>query len=102
LLYYLGTLFQVDAYAAKAGLGGQSQKGMPNVINVIIQGWPYVLAFVGLIGVLIVTGNERQAPYWIVGCLLVISIFYGPNRLTLKSFYEFLYASGRTLSEIVV
>lgn len=101
LLYYLGTLFQVDAYAAKAGLGGESRKGMPNVINVIIQGWPYVLAFVGLIGVLMVTGNERQAPYWIVGFLLVISIFYGPNRLTPKSFYEFLYASGRTISEII-
>lgn len=101
LLYYLGTLFQVDAYAAKAGLGGESQKGMPNVLKVLVQGWPYVLAFGGLIGVLVVTGNERQAPYWIVGLLLIIAMFYGPNRLTLKSFYEFLYASGRTISEII-
>lgn len=101
LLYYLGTLFQVDAYAAKAGLGGTSQKGMPNVVKVIIQGWPYVLAFVGLIGILIVTGNERQTPYWVVAFLLIISIFYGPNRLTLKSFFEFLYSAGRTISEII-
>lgn len=101
LLYYLGTLFQVDAYAAKAGLGGTTQKGMPNVVKVIIQGWPYVLAFVGLIGILVVTGNERQTPYWVVAFLLVISLFYGPNRLTPKSFFDFLYSSGRTISEII-
>lgn len=100
-LYYLGTLFQVDAYAAKAGLRGEPRAVLPKVGGVIVQGWPYLLAFVGLIGMLIITQNERQTPFWVVGLLLVISIFYGENRLTVQSFFNFIYAAGKTIAEII-
>ena len=101
LLYYLGIFVQIDAYSAKAGLKGVAKDMLPRAGRVIIQGWPYLVALIGLIVLLVVQKNESQAPYWIVGFLLVVAIFMKDNRLTFKSFVDFLFASGKTIAEIL-
>ena len=100
LLYYLGIFVQIDSFSAKAGLKGMPKNQLPNGLTVTLKGWPYLVALTGLVVLLVVQKNESQAPYWIVGFLLVVAIFLKEHRLTVKSFFNFLFASGKTIAEI--
>ena len=100
LLYYLGIFVQIDSFSAKAGLKGMPKNQLPNGLTVTLKGWPYLVALTGLVVLLVVQKNESQAPYWIVGFLLVVAIFLKEHRLTVKSFVNFLFASGKTIAEI--
>lgn len=100
LLYYLGIFVQIDSFSAKAGLKGMPKSQLPNGLTVTLKGWPYLVALIGLVVLLVVQKNESQAPYWIVGFLLVVAVFMKEHRLTVKSFFNFLFASGKTIAEI--
>ena len=100
LLYYLGIFVQIDSFSAKAGLKGMPKNQLPNGLTVTLKGWPYLVALTCLVVLLVVQKNESQAPYWIVGFLLVVAIFLKEHRLTVKSFVNFLFASGKTIAEI--
>ncbi|GAA4283348.1 TRAP transporter permease [Brevibacterium daeguense] len=105
LLYYLGIFVQVDAYSAKTGLKGVSRHLLPKLGPVLLTGWPYLGALIGLIVVLIVYKNETQAPYYIIAFLLIIEIAKYALSSDLKKvpglLYEFIYASGKTIAEII-
>lgn len=100
LLYYLGIFVQIDSFSAKAGLKGMPKNQLPNGLTVTLKGWPYLVALIGLVVLLVVQKNESQAPYWIVGFLLIVAVFMKEHRLTVKSFFNFLFASGKTIAEI--
>ena len=100
LLYYLGIFVQIDSFSAKAGLKGVPKNQLPNGLTVTLKGWPYLVALIGLVVLLVVQKNESQAPYWIVGFLLIVAVFMKEHRLTVKSFFDFLFASGKTIAEI--
>ncbi|GAA4284346.1 TRAP transporter permease [Brevibacterium daeguense] len=101
LLYYLGIYVQIDAYSAKTGLKGISKDLLPKAGQTALKGWPYIVALVGLVLLLVVQRNEEQAPYWVIGFLLVVALFSKEHRLTPKSFIDFLFASGKTIAEII-
>lgn len=101
LLYYIGIFVQADAYSAKSGLKGVAKNLLPNVGRVVVFGWAYLAALAGLVLLLVVQKNESQAPYWIVGFLLVVAVFSKKHRMSLRGFGEFLYSSGKTIAEIL-
>jgi TRAP transporter 4TM/12TM fusion protein len=105
LLYYLGIFTQIDAYSAKTGLRGVSRNLLPKLGPVLLAGWPYLGALIGLIVVLVVYKNETQAPYFIIAFLLIVEIAKYALNSDLKKvpgfLFEFLYASGKTIGEII-
>ena len=101
LLYYIGIFVQADAYSAKTGLKGIAKNLLPNVGKVIVFGWAYLFALVGLVLLLVIQKNESQAPYWVVAFLLILAIVSKKYRMGLKGFGEFLYSSGKTIAEIL-
>lgn len=101
LLYYIGIFVQADAYSAKTGLKGIAKNLLPNVGKVIVFGWAYLFALIGLVLLLVIQKNESQAPYWVVAFLLIVAISSKKYRMGLKGFGEFLYSSGKTIAEIL-
>ena len=101
LLYYIGIFVQADAYSAKSGLKGVAKSLLPNVGQVVVFGWAYLAVLLGLVLLLVIQKNESQAPYWIVGFLLVVAVFSKKYRMSIKRFGEFLYSSGKTIAEIL-
>ncbi len=105
VLYFLGIFVQVDAYSAKAGLRGEAGPGAGAVGGILARGWPYLAALVGLVVLLVVQQRESQAPYWIVGFLVVVLIVrlaaQGKARQIPESLYSFVVSAGRTIAEII-
>jgi TRAP transporter 4TM/12TM fusion protein len=105
VLYYLGIFVQIDAYSAKSGLRGVRPALLPRMGAVLVAGWPYLAALVGLIAILMVYQNEVQAPYFIIAFLLVVEIVRFALSHDLRKvpglIVEFLYASGKTIGEII-
>jgi TRAP transporter 4TM/12TM fusion protein len=99
-LYYWGIFLQVDAYSAKSGLRGMLKADLPRFGRTVLTGLPYIAALVGLVLLLVVMNSESQAPFWVVGFLLVCMLFLKKHRLTPKSLIDFIYCSGRTVAEI--
>lgn len=103
-LYYLGIFTQLDAYSAKNGLRGMSKEMLPKLGRTLLIGWPYIVALLGLVLLLVVQRNESQAPYWIIGFLLVVEIvkmIKGDAKKIPSMLYGFLFSSGKTIAEIV-
>lgn len=105
LLYYYGIFIQVDAYSAKTGLRGMPRNLLPNIGKVLLDGWPYLTALIGLVLLLVIHRNETQAPYFVIGFLLIVEIVRFALNNELKKLpgmlYDFVYASGRTVAEIM-
>ena len=100
-LYYWGIFLQVDAYSAKSGLRGMPKAELPKIGRTVVFGLPYIIALFGLIFLLVVMNNESQAPFWTIAFLLVCMLFMKRFRLTPTSFLNFVYASGKTIAEII-
>ncbi len=101
LLYYWGIFLQVDAFSAKAGLKGMPRAELPRMLPTVVHGLPYIVALAGLIVLLVVMNNESQAPFWTIAFLLICMLFMKRHRLTPGNFLSFVYASGKTVAEIV-
>lgn len=105
LLYFLGIFIQVDAFSAKTGLRGMRRDLLPRIGQVLRDGWPYLTALIGLIVLMVVYRNETQAPYFIIAFLLVVEcakfILAGDMKKLPSMLFDFVYASGRTLAEIM-
>ncbi|SLM89307.1 TRAP transporter permease [Brevibacterium yomogidense] len=100
-LYYWGIFLQVDAYSAKSGLRGMPKAELPKLARTLLTGIPYIVALVGLVLLLVVMNNESQAPFWVIGFLLICMLFMKRYKLTPTSFLNFVYASGKTVAEII-
>jgi TRAP transporter 4TM/12TM fusion protein len=101
ILYYLGIFAQIDAYAAKSKLKGLTRAELPKAIPVLLTGWPYLTALVGLLLLLVIHRNEPQAPFIIVVALLVVAFLRRTERLTPRKLVDLLASAGKTISEIL-
>jgi len=100
ILYYLGLLVQVDAYAARTGLKGLPREECPPLLKTLKEGWFYIFAFAVLIYFLIVLWNEGQAPFYAMVILVICAMMRKETRFTRKSFVEFIAGTGRFMAEI--
>lgn len=101
ILYFLGIYLQIDGYAARRGLHGARREDLPTFGRELVQGWPYIVALVLLTGLLFVTRSETQAPFWVVGFLLVVAAVTPGIRFGRREIRELAIDAGRTLSQIV-
>ncbi len=101
LLYYLGLLIQVDAFAARSGFVGISKKEIPPVMKTLKSGWYYPFSLLVLMYFLFAVRVEGQAPFYAIALLMVVAMFRKETRFTVKSFFQFIQSTGKFLSELV-
>lgn len=101
LLFYLALLFQVDIYAAKRGLEGMPAEDIPRLKDTLKDGWPYLLALVMLIYMLLVMRLEAYAPYYASLVLLGIALFKRQYRLSPKRLMLFLRELTTSVANLV-
>lgn len=102
LLYFLALFIQIDAYAAKEGLGGVKQDRIPRILETLKGGWYYIAALVLLVWLLVVMQRESLAPWVATLALLIVNQFSKQHRFDGNRFYEFVRASGVLLMELLV
>ena len=100
LLYYLGLLVQVDAYAARTGLRGMPKEEIPSLWGTLKEGWFYLFALVALIFFIVYARVESQAPFYAMAILIACSMIRKETRLSWKGFLEMIAATGRFMAEI--
>ncbi|MFL1454070.1 TRAP transporter permease [Marinobacter sp. GN3S48] len=101
LLFYLALLFQVDNYAARRGLKGLPDSEIPPLKETLKEGWPYLLALVMLIYMLLVMRLEAYAPYYASVVLLVVALFKREYRLNLRRARAFIADLTTNVSNLV-
>jgi TRAP transporter 4TM/12TM fusion protein len=101
VLFYLALLFQVDNYAARKGLRGMSADEIPQLWQVLKEGWPYLLSLGMLIYMLLFMRLESYAPYYATAVLLVISLIKKQNRLSFKSILDLLKELSVSVANLV-
>lgn len=88
LLYYLGLLLQVDAYAARTGIKGMPSSAVPAVGPVLKRGWPYLLVLVFLIWGLLYMRWEYYAPWYAAALMMALSFLRRETRMTPTRLYQ--------------
>ncbi len=82
ILYYLGLLLQVDAYAARSGLKGLPKEDIPSLGQTLKEGWPFVAIFLFLLWGLLYMRWEEMAPFYAVVLMIFLSFFRKETRMT--------------------
>lgn len=104
ILYYLGLLVQVDAYAARNNIRGSSveeRKNKPRVWKTLISGWYFLVVIFVLFYILVEMRIEVLAPFY-ASALLLILAFIGNRKLFNKGFLaKLVYDTGNVLVELV-
>lgn len=101
LLYFLGIFLQIDGYAAMRGMQGMPKDRLPRIGQAALAGWPYLLVLGLLVALLFVLGSEAQAPYYVVGALVVIALLRPSQKFGLREFFDMLLDTGKTLGQII-
>lgn len=100
LLYYLSLGVSVYLEADKLGLEAESKENLPNVKNVLNEGWYYVLPIAMLIFALLIMGLSANfaAIFAIVVLLFIgcIKTIVAEKRLPFKEIYDALIRAAKT------
>ena len=103
VLYYLALYIQIDRFAARHNYGRLPAKETPSIINVMVEGWPFILPIAVLIYTLFVMGLEAETcALYATAAVIIASMFKKSNRLTLRKFFGALESSGQGILEISV
>lgn len=101
-LYFIALFFQLDAYAAREGLGGVADDEIPSMRQTLAEGWYYIAALVLLVWLLLVLQREALAPWAATLALLVINQFSAKHRFDVKKLRTFGVAVGTLLVELLI
>ncbi|MBI4765006.1 MAG: TRAP transporter fused permease subunit [Deltaproteobacteria bacterium] len=97
LLYYLGLIMQVDAYAAVKGLKGMPRNEIPKFWTTIKEGWHYIIVLVFLVWGLVIMRWEATTPFYASGLLLVLSIKKKKTRINSRKLLSLIEGVGKLL-----
>jgi TRAP transporter 4TM/12TM fusion protein len=100
IMYYFCLFYQADAYAAKNGIKGQAREDCPSLIEVLKEGWFYLVAIALLIYIVVFLWRESQAPWYTTALLLVMTMFRKETRLTWSRLLDLIEGAGKFLGEI--
>lgn len=101
ILYFIGLLMQVDAYAAKTGIAGLSKADIPPILETFKRGWFYIFALVLLIWFIGILRLEGQAPFYTTAALLVLTMLRKETRLNISGFMNFIENVARLLADLM-
>lgn len=100
-LYFLGIFLQIDGYAAMRGMTGLPKERLPRMIESIKAGWPYILVLALLTVLLFTLGSEAQAPFYVVGALILIAVLRPSQKFGTREFFDMILDTGKTLGQII-
>jgi len=97
LLYYLGLLFQVDAYAARVGLKGMPEKEVPKFWTAIKDGWHFIFVLAFLVWGMMIMRWEAIAPFYASGLLIGMAMLRKKTRINGRIFLQMVDGVGKLL-----
>ena len=97
LLYYLGLLLQVDAFAAKAGLKGMPREMIPRFWVAFKDGWHFVFVLFFLVWGLVIMRLEATTPFYASGLLIIFSMLRKKTRLDWEKLILLIDGVGKLL-----
>jgi TRAP transporter 4TM/12TM fusion protein len=89
-LFYLVLFIQVDGYAARKNLKGQSREDAPPITEVLKDGWFYLPTLLVLIYFLFMLRWTGEAAYIATVVMLILAQVRKKTRFTFSSFLQFL------------
>jgi TRAP transporter 4TM/12TM fusion protein len=101
LCYFAALYFQVDAYAARAGLRGLPQEEIPSVKKTLAEGWFYMAGMVFLVWALLFWHKEVHAPFYASLIILLSCNLRRETRFNgakVLAFFESVGKFSRSLS----
>jgi len=101
VLYYLGLLIQVDAYAARVGLKGLPREEIPSLWGVLKTGWPYLVVLAFLTFGLVYMRWGVLAAVYSAGLMFVFSFINREDRMTFKKLGETVVTIGTLITYIM-
>jgi len=101
VLYYLGLLVVLDAYAARQGIAGMPAGDLPSGRDVMREGWAFVGAMVVLIYIIYLR-MEAYAPFVAIVFVLGLLSLRAATRLTFARLLGLLAEVAGAVSELVV
>jgi len=103
VLYYVALFMQVDLEAAKAGLVGLPADRLPQIGQVMRQGWVFILPFGILIYTLIwLAWEPGKSAVAAVFAALVIGFLQPTTRPTLRKIWIAMVETGQTVLDLLV
>ncbi len=99
VLYYLGLLLQVDAYAARTAMKGLPKEDLPPIKKTLKEGWHFIAVFVFLLWGLLYMRWEEMTPFYAVGVMLILSLFRKGTMMTPGRIAETLAQVGILISQ---
>lgn len=101
LLFYGALLLQADGYAALNNLKGAEDEQIPTTWEVLRQSWPFVIALVVLVYVLLGLRLESYAPWYATAALIVCTLLDPMYRRKILRVDRFLGVCGGALAQLV-
>lgn len=101
VLYYLGILFQVDAYAARNGLKGIPRAEIPSLKQTLKKGWFFLITIIFLTWGLIYMRWEAQTPWYATILLVLMAMLTKETRLNLQGIVNLVAAVARLVAEVM-
>lgn len=99
ILYYLGLLVQIDAYAVKVGMKGLSREEIPSAIEALKEGWQFIFAIAFLVFGLLYMRWEYLTPYYASAVLFIFSYVNKKTALTPKKIVSAITTIGTMVSQ---
>lgn len=100
-LYAFGLYLQVDRYAARQNFLPLSKEEIPSLLEVLREGWPYLISIFILIYTLLISQLDPEyCAIYSAASLLIISIFKKSMRLSLRRLMDSLNEMGESVVEI--
>jgi TRAP transporter 4TM/12TM fusion protein len=102
-LYYLSLFMQVDLRAAKDGLKGMPPAQVPSLIQVMKEGWFFLIPIAVLIFVIFFLHlRPESAALYSLLSLLIIGLIKKDIRAKLKGFVTFFENTSRSMLEVSI
>ena len=101
VLYYLGLMLQVDAFAARTRLKGLPREELPSVMETLKKGWFYLGALILLIWLLLYLRWDVWAPFYASAALLIGAMTRRETRITWQKMVSLFEGIGKLLGELV-
>jgi len=98
VLYYLGLLVQVDAYAARVGLRGLPRQELPSLWKTLKGGWQYLVVLIVLTLGLVYFRLGVRAAIYSAGLMFLLSFLSKTDRMSFKKLAESIATIGSLIT----
>jgi TRAP transporter 4TM/12TM fusion protein len=103
VLFYLALFIQADLEAAREGLSGVDESGIPKALTVLKAGWHFPIPFVVLIGALFWLNYEPETAALLAAAAVILAsavLGFGGKRLSFSDLYVILRDTGLTVIDL--